>query len=1183
MRIILFTFSFIALLLGAVIIGPSFVDWNKYKTQIVDQVAAATGLEVQVNGDLSVSVLPSPRVKIENLVVVSPKKIQFENLITLKSVEVSVALLPLLQKKIEVSSVMLVEPNIQVEIMKDGTPSWTTDKLSKAKEITDAAPQEMKTEVSKASSNVMDSITLNELEIRDGKVSFINHATGAEYSAQDINLELEADSLNGPFEGDGRATYEGKKITFDVETGKLPKENEVLKLSLKLALPEAGTGMSFDGVVAINAPYDLQGQANVSVKSPQKLAKLFGAGTSLDQAVSLNGLLSADENKIQYNDLKLSLGDFVGNGKIIIDNLKTKNPVSIKGDIKSSSTLNLDKLTIKNSELEKKTVSDDLQTSAKASTKSKSFVPQTLALPMDVNANVQFDVAGMVFQGQEIKGAFLDLEKTGAKTTVSFKALELPGQSKANGSVNVSFSSSSKSPKSGQVIYSDPNVTYAVNGQIGQLSAFLKAFAPKADTSAVTKLYKTAQFDLNGKVGGNAVSLKDSTLKLDQMVVGLGGRYEVPANGGRAKAVLDISAGEIDFDKILQAQNGSKKTTFNDDTASNTKASPKEALKPLQGFSLPLDLTFDVSLQKARINKADLKGLRLTGSLVGKQLKITNASVNDYAGAMISLKGQVANLSDLTGLDLTLYTKTVDVKKLASTLRVNASTLPKDLKALEASVNGKGTISSLGFKANVKAMGGQLDVSGNATDLLGTPSYNNLSIGLNHPNLVKAIQVVSPEFKGQAGLSQPINFRSQANVNGKKIDLSNIVVKLGKSDFDGNLKIDASSKVTSIRGNIQAGKIALDDLLGAKTASAKSSGGGTSSKASSPSSDRWSKDPINLAWMNTIDVDVALSASSIIYGGWNFTKPATSIKIGNGQMTIADMKAGVFGGSVNLDTEVKANPVSLSVSSKMDNIDLEKLVTALSGSSKLKSAGTVSFDMNAESAGASAHALINALNGKANLDGTDVTLKGFDLAKLARGLAVEEKLATSVSSLVDGATSGGQTKFDTVKGDYKITKGVVHITSMVMDSSDAVIKSTGTADLPKWFINVDNVITLKSVPDLAPFEVKIKGPIDKPGNTFGKNILEDYLGDKLKRKLAKELPDILGDDATNVLEGLGLIPKKQAPVAPATVPVEGAVTPEAQPAAPTPKKIEKPEDAINELLNSETPEEALGNVLKGLF
>ena len=233
--------------------------------------------------------------------------------------------------------------------------------------------------------------------------------------------------------------------------------------------------------------------------------------------------------------------------------------------------------------------------------------------------------------------------------------------------------------------------------------------------------------------------------------------------------------------------------------------------------------------------------------------------------------------------------------------------------------------------------------------------------------------------------------------------------------------------------------------------------------------------------------------------------------------------------------------------------------------------------MNVQSAGGSAHALINALGGNAKLDGTNVILKGFDLAKLARGLAVEEKLATSVTSLIDGATSGGQTKFDTVKGDYKITNGVVNITSMVMDSADAVINSTGTADLPKWFINVDNLITLKSVPDLEPFEVKIKGPIDNPSDTFGKNILEDYLGDKIKRKLAKELPDVLGEDATNVLEGLGVIPKRQQP---APAPSDGTA-----PAQPAPQQQQQAPAAspLDQILQGDDPEDAVKDVLKGLF
>jgi uncharacterized protein involved in outer membrane biogenesis len=1201
MRIIIFGLSILALLAVGAVAAPSLIDWNKYKPQIISQIENATGLGVKIDGDLGLGIFPSPHVTVNDLTIASPRQKEFENILVMKSADISVALMPLLQKKVEIDSVKLINPVVKIEMMADGTPSWTIDKVEKLDEVVEAPVEQTLEPATDTKNNALDSISLEELQIVNGEFVYVDHRTQARHTAQNVNVTLKADSLKGPFDLDGDLTIDGKKIAMMAETGRLPTNNEPLNVTAEITLPEADAFVAFSGVASTKEPYDVQGKATMKIQSPKDLAKVFGIQSNFNESLSLDGLLTANQNNIGFDDLKLSIGDFVGSGKIKIDNLKLKNPLIVKGDIKSSSTLNLDKLMPASSNKKSENGSEGSASSA-SKTASKTLIPQTLTLPMNINADVQIDVAGVKYQGQTLKGAFIDLDKDGKTSKAAFKFLEMPGQGKVNGNLSASYASSSVASKTGQVTYSDPTVTYNVDGQIGQLSSFLKAFAPDADTSAITKLYKTAQFDLKGAVNAQSVSLKDSTLKLDQMVVGLGGRYTPAVNGGRPSAIIDLSAGEVDFDQIQAAQG--KKTSASANN-SGEKANPKKAVEPLKNFSLPMDLTFDVSLQKARINQADLNGLRLTGSMMGKQLKLTNASINSFAGATMNLKGQVANINELTGLDLTAYVKTNDLKKLTDALSVETRALPLDINALEASVTGKGTTKSLGFDANIKAAGGQLDVAGNATDLLGSPAYNNLVIGLKHPNLVKAIQIVSPSFKSQPGLTQPINFRSNANIDGKKIALSNMNTTLGKTNFTGNLNIDASGSITSVKGNIDAGQIALDDLLGAKSGSTKSSGGGSSSSSSSAkSSGRWSTSPIDLSFMNKTDVDVRLTAQSLTYGAWNLSNPATTLKIGGGQMNIDNMKAGVFGGSASFDANVKSNPVSLDVSSDMSGINLEKLAKALSGSGKLRSTGTVSFNMDVKSAGASASALINALNGKANLDGQDVTLIGFDLAKLARGLAVEEKLAVSALSLVEGATSGGQTKFDTVKGEYNISNGVVKIASMVMDSAEYRIDSTGNADLPKWFINVDNKITLKNVPDLEPFEVKIKGPLDNPTDTFGKNILEDYIQDKLKRKINKELgdklPDVIGEDATNALQQFGILPKKQAPVAPTPAPANDNVAPaesidsatpdEAQPvtsdpapAQEEPKKIEKPEDAINELLKGDNPEEAINNVIKGLF
>ncbi len=1204
MRLIFSALSIIVLLIVGAFVGPSFIDWNKHKPTIIAQVKNASGLNVKIDGDLSLGILPSPHVQIEGVTLVAPLQKNFENILTVKSAEVSVQLMPLFKKEIKVSSISLIAPDISIEIMQDGTPSWTTSKIKKVDEVKDALPEAAKENVKAAANDTLEKIAFDKVNIEKGQLKFINHQTGANYTVNDINIDLKANSLKGPFDLTGDLVYQDNKVEIDTKTGRLPKGDEGLTLDAKINLPDADASFAFNGVSAITAPFDVQGKTVLNVKNPSKLGALTGAAIPMTESISLDGLLTANEEKASFNELKLSLGDFVGNGKLSIENIKSKNPLVINGAIKSASILDVSKFTSSN-----KTSGDGKTTTSSTSKKSSSLIPQTLTLPMAVNANVQFDLGGVKLDDKILKGVFFDANKSGKDTKISYKILELPGQAKSDGALNINYKSSSQSPKTGQVTLSDPSVTYAVNGQINSLAGFLKSFAPDADTSNLTKLYKTSQFNLKGNVTGSTVALKDSVLKLDNTVIGLGGSYKVPANVGRANASIEVSADTLDFDKIM-GTSGKSSNGNGGASASSSKGNKN----PLASVALPLDVTFDVSIQNAIYNAQKISGVRVAGSMIGRKLALTTAGVQDFAGATITAKGAIANIDTLTGMDVSLYTKTSNLKKLGAALKVDTSKLPPSLNALEATVKGVGSAQALNFDANINALGGRVDAKGIANDLLGTPSYKNLSLGLKHPNLVKAIQAVSPDFKGQAGLQQAINFFANADINGQEYALSNMKVELGKTNFGGNLNINAGEKPMSIKGNIAAGTLALDSLLGAKT----SGSGGTSSKsASASSSERWSKTPIDLSWMDTINTDIDFKANAITYGAWNLSNPSTNLKVANGQMGINNMKVGVFGGSANMTTQIKSNPVSLVLKSDMNGIDLERLVKALSGSSKLKTTGAVDFDLDIKSSGASSHALVNALNGSANLNGTDITFIGFDLAKMARGLAVDDKLASSFTSLVEGATRGGQTKFDTVKGVYKITNGVVNIDSMVMDSSDAVINTTGNVSFPRWYITANNQITLKSVPDLKPFNVEIKGPLDNPKDTFGKNILEDYLKDKLKRKLGKELPNILGDKTTDKLKKFGIVgeeggvdlnpesllnnfiksktePKAVEPVkepapaapandnpAPAKEEVKPAPTPE--PVQEEPKKIKKPEDALKTILETENPEDAVNNLIKGLF
>ena len=57
--------TFVALLIAAVLVGPSFVDWNAQKALITEEARKVTGRTLVVDGDVSLVLLPSPALSAE--------------------------------------------------------------------------------------------------------------------------------------------------------------------------------------------------------------------------------------------------------------------------------------------------------------------------------------------------------------------------------------------------------------------------------------------------------------------------------------------------------------------------------------------------------------------------------------------------------------------------------------------------------------------------------------------------------------------------------------------------------------------------------------------------------------------------------------------------------------------------------------------------------------------------------------------------------------------------------------------------------------------------------------------------------------------------------------------------------------------------------------------------------------
>lgn len=1194
-RLIVFAVTAVLILFAAVLIGPSFVDWNKYKPEIVAQVKAASGYDVTIAGDISLAILPSPSLKIRDVSVVAPKKMKAEKLASIGQANVSVALLPLLEKQIVVDTVSLVKPDIRLEILPDGSKGWMTDKLQAA---SDATPASIKQAGAQQAGKAMGTVSFDKISIDDGRFEYADFQGGKQYLLEKIDVSLKAGSINGPYEGEGSFAYGGQTIKFDGETSRA--KNGEMSVTAEIGLPDAKAKGTFSGVIAMGGALDIQGELDFQADRLGGVVALGGGSLpdGLNQKASIKGLMTVAEDSVAFTDMNFGFGDLSGKGSFALENMKAKNPVKFSGDLDLQGTLDMDKVAASAAGDK----SSPAQTLANAGKEDKpaagvkaAFLPQSMTLPFQADGEINLNIAEVRTGGKVIKGLLLDVKKAGGTTRFDAKALEIPGNGKVDASGTLLFASSSVSPQSGSVTYADPTLNFTATGNAADLPQLMAAAGQK---NPVASLWKSTQFNVTGAVTPTRLSLKDSTVKLDQTTLATSLSYAPGGKGGKPDVSITASADTIDVDALKARMSGQKQIP-----AAATQGAPttsvKDAVKPLQEFSLPVNLTFDVSAVKARINGMDVTNVRLVGAGAGKALNLTSASAQNLMGADVNARGSIENLETLSGIDVDLQAKADNANAFLKSLNVDTTQMPQDIGAMDATVSLKGAVDKLNFTSNIKAMNGQLDAAGHLVDVLNKPAVGDLALGIKHPNFVKAMQIFNPAFKGSAGLAKPFDFYTQMVSEGKTYTLSGMKANFGPTSVTGDVKADMSGSKPNITGSVTMGSLPLDSFLGANGGgSASSTGGVTTTTAVNTANNggaKWSRNAIETGWMHNANLDLDLTARSITYGGWNFENPNTHVTLKDGTLTVADLNAGLFGGKAVLNSKVvgpadQKQPVSLSVKSSMTDVSAEPLAYALSGSRRLQAQGTVSLDMDVEGAGVSPNALVSSLKGKSNLNGKDVIIQGFDLAKLARGLATEEKLADSALSLVNGALTGGSTQFDTIVGNYDITEGIVNITKMQMDGPSAVINSTGNVNLPAYTIDTKHQITLKNVSGLDPFMITLAGPLSNP-KTVGANILEEYARKKIERKVVKELPKLLGKDVSSKLEKFGILPKTETvtptpaqPAPEAAQPAAGDADTWADPSAPA-QQVAPEQPAAPEAQPQEPPtaEEAIKGVLDGLL
>jgi len=187
--------SLVFLITIAVLTAYFLVDPNNFKPEIVAAVKEKTGKELNLIGELKLSVFPWLGVSAGQMTLSNSAGFQDQDFATLEASDIKLNLIPLLTQKIDVSRIVLKGLVLNLEKNALGVNSW--DSLMPIKTLEQAAPAINNNEEQMAI-NSLAVLAVGGMVIENAQINWRDQATAKQLFFKDINLNVDRFSFDKP-------------------------------------------------------------------------------------------------------------------------------------------------------------------------------------------------------------------------------------------------------------------------------------------------------------------------------------------------------------------------------------------------------------------------------------------------------------------------------------------------------------------------------------------------------------------------------------------------------------------------------------------------------------------------------------------------------------------------------------------------------------------------------------------------------------------------------------------------------------------------------------------------------------------------------------------------------------------------------------------------------------------------
>jgi uncharacterized protein involved in outer membrane biogenesis len=1060
----------LVLLVGAVIAVPRLVGTAQLTAFLTERLRGATGYNVSIRGPVALSVLPSPTLAVGDLHVTGAGPDGAE-LARAGSIEVHVALLPLIGGRVEVTAVTVRDPVV------------TLDGPSKAVKPVPQAPPAPETTPGSSPTPAGSKFSVDVRHVRVTNGSFAYRDGDKTYQVDHLDLDLTT-GADGAISGSAGTDHAGDALRLQGRIGAIDCARPIPLLVHATAAAGAAT-VDFDGAVGCDKGVAVRADGKLKLAADSlgaALAPFTGRRLppALDKRLTLDATLGADRTRADLTDVTLDLDQTHGVG-MLAARLADRPSIDLTLDF---NRLDLDKW-LEKAEAGPPAAGGPTQGAVQLAAAAP-IAPPRLHIGLDLSAELLSWRGGLIRQVR-FNGGFDQ-----GTVTINQATAELPG------GTDLAIS--------GQVAdaFATPHFIGTIDAETDDLRSVV-GWAGVRLVSIPADRLRQASLSTSLDLAADRAAASGIDLELD------GSRFKGAANlmfGDRPAIGLRLAGDQLNLDAYL--------TDAALNEATSTDAPPVAAFPVAGGGGasaggpvvaaaalLPvLAANLDLTLDNVTWHGQLLKAVHLAGAVDDGAVTVRDARIGDLGGGAVGFSGRWAGGPASTAtLSGQLTASGPSAAPLLTLAGLGGRDTAGRLGAYRLDLQVAGSPAALDLDAALAVQDGHLTAKGRLG--LGGPPHFTGDVTVDHPEAARVLALLAPLYRPAGGTLGALALSMSLDASPTRAAIDHLSLSIGGQEVDGMVRFDRTTRPPTLDADLTASDLVLDPFLPAhEVAVAGQPVRYAALGDPGPVPGHWSRAKLDLSWLGLIDANVKVTAASATIDRWQLDKASLAFALKGGTLGLDRLSGGLCGGGIEAHGSLGSTPTgaTLALTLAGRDLDLKDLAQRL-GSTAL-SAGTGRLDADVTAAGATQADLIAALRGTASLAARDGAVGGLDLS------AINDRLKTlrgpqDLVGVLQAVQSGGGTRFSALTASATIAQGVVRSTDLHLAAEGGDLTGSGTVDLPAWTIDGQAQLALAARTDLPPLAMSFSGPLDRPEKRIDVKSLAAYVEQK---GLAGQLP-----------------------------------------------------------------------------